>query len=542
MKTGILKNRKLLIVAAIILSVIQSCVKDNFNLNKLSKTEWDPNIAVPLVYSSLSVKDLLIKNNATTSITVDDSNFCTLVYKSSLLSIRADSLIQLPDQPFPTYSGSLTPAQITILSAAHTVTASYSQTVTFNTGSNNPLIDSVGFNNGNLNISLNSDFTYSGQLVITIPTAKKNGVPFSQTLPFTYSGTTPVIAAASYNLAGYKVDMTMGGTTSNQFVVNYTMTLNGAGTALPTDQMTLNGSMGSLKFDKIFGYIGQLTLFPKGLDTIAITIFKNSLGTGSFSIANPSVKITILNSYGVPIQGNIPTLEGYNPPATNFPITGVPSPVPILSPNFSQIGQTLADSFSLDKSNSNIATVVNNDPKFLISNVTAMTNPGGPTHTNFVLDSSHCKVNIEADLPLYGTASNFSLIDTAQLSMASVNTNNIQWALFRIYTSNGFPMDVNVQAYFVDSLYKKLDSLIIPNQLILKSGVLNAAGMVIAPTVNIYNTTLTPQRLANLKTTKYMLIKSVEATTNNGTTNVKIYSTYKIDVKIGMEVKLKTTI
>jgi hypothetical protein len=542
MKTSILKNGKLLIAVAIMFSVIQSCVKDNFDLGKLSKTEWDPNIAVPLVYSSLTVQNLLIKNSATTSIVVDDSNFCTLVYKSSLLSIRADSLIQLPDQPFPSYSGSLTPAQITILNAAHTVTAAYSQTVTFNTGPNNPLIDSVGFNSGNLNISLNSGFTYSGQLIITIPAAKKNGIAFSQTLPFTYTGTTPVIAAASYNLTGYKVDMTMGGTTSNQFVVNYSMTLNGAGTALPTDMITFNGSMGNLHFDKIFGDIGQLSLFSKDQDTIAITIFKNSLGTGSFTIANPSVKITVLNSYGVPIQGNIPTLEGYNPPATNFIITGVPSPVPILSPNLTQIGQTLADSFALTKSNSNIAAVVNNDPKFLISKVTAMTNPAGPTHTNFVLDSSHCKVNIEADLPLYGTASNFSLIDTVQLSMSSVNSNNIQWALFRIYTLNGFPMDINVQAYFVDSLYKKLDSLIIPNQLIVKSGVLNAAGMVIASTPNTYNTTLTPQRLANLKTTKYMLIKSVEATTNNGSTNVKIYSTYRLDVKIGMQVKLKTTI
>jgi hypothetical protein len=542
MKIIATKTLKVLIVMAITLSLLQSCIKDNFDLHKLSKTEWDPNISVPLVYSSLSIQDLLLKNNSTT-IVIDDSNFCTLVYKSSLVSVRADSLLQLPNQPFPAYSGSLTPAQVVALNSLHTVTASYSQTVNFNTGAHNPLIDSIIFNNANFNISLNSDFTFSGQLVISIPTAKKNGVPFSQTLPFTYSGTTPVIANGNYNLAGYKVDMTLGGTTSNQFVVNYTLTLNGAGAATPANTITLNGNMGNLHFDKIFGDIGKLALFPKNQDTIAITIFKNSTGSGTFTIANPSVKVTILNSYGVPIQANIPTLEGYTPPATNYPVTGVPSPVPVLSPNFTQIGKVLADSFTLDKSNSNIFTVVNNDPKFLITNANATTNPAGPTHFNFVIDSSRCKVNIEADLPLYGTASNFCLIDTVKFAISQqVNTSNVQWALFRIYTSNGFPIDVNLQIYFADSLYHKLDSLVIPNQLILQSGVINSAGMVISPTQHTYDATLTQQRFSNLKNTKYLLMKSVESTTGGGSKNVKIYSTYRLDVKLGLQVQLKTHI
>jgi hypothetical protein len=543
MKTGTFKKLKLLFVIAIILLIIQSCVKDNFDLNKLEKTTWNPNLAIPLVYSSLSLQNILLKTNSNGLIIQNDSNFCTLVYNNTLLSIRADSLIQLPNQQYPSYSASLTSAEISTLGSANSVTVSYSQTVTFNSGTNNPKIDTIIFKAGSLDILLNSDFQYSGQIVITIPSATKNGIAFSETLPFTYSGTTPVTAAANDSLAGYLFDMTVGGTTTNEFVVNYTVTLSGTGTPPTTsDMISISGSLNNIQFDKIFGYLGQLSLFPAlNKDTIAISIFKNYTGNGTFTLVNPSVKVTISNSYGVPINASLPLLEGFNPPFNSYPLTGVPNPIPILSPNYSQIGQTLTDSFTLTKTNSNMLSIINNYPKFFIFSASALTNPGGPT-SNFVIDTSRCKIATEVDLPLYGTASNFTLIDTVQFSPGQFITSNIESALFRIYTLNGFPIDVNMQIYFTDSTYHALDSLVIPNQLILKSGVLNNAGIVVSSTPNTYTTTITKTRLTNLTKAKYLLIKDTESTTNGGKTNVKIYSTYQLNVQIGMQVQVQTKI
>ena len=296
-------------------------------------------------------------------IVVGPDNFCTLVYKGNLFSLEGLDLIQIPNQGPPPFSASLTPAQIAALSAAGTVTASYSQTVAFATGVNNPKIDSLSFKAGNLNISLNSDFKFSGQIAIKIPTAKKNGVPFSKLLPFTYSGSVPVVANANYDLTGYTFDMTIGGTTFNQFVVNYDVTLTGPGAALPTDMATLSQSFSNMKFDKFFGDIGQLALSPNK-DTVPLAIFKNSLGTGTFTLVDPSVKVVISNSYGIPINASISQLDGYNPPVA-YPITGSPNPLPILSPNFLQIGQTLTGSFTLDSGNSNIVSVINNTPNML---------------------------------------------------------------------------------------------------------------------------------------------------------------------------------
>lgn len=542
-KPPVLKSIALIatfIFAGIITLTFQSCIKDNFELDKLTKTEWNPNLAVPLVYSSLSIQDIITKGDKDGFISVGSDDFCTLIYNGNLFSLAAADLVQIPTQQQPNYSVTLTPAQIAALTAAGTVTASYTQPVTFATGTNNPKIDSLDVKSGTIDIALTSDFEFSGQINVVIPAAKKNGVVFSKILPFSYAGTVPVFVAASYDLAGYTFDMTNGGTTYNQFSVNYDVTLSGSGTPPSlANQISINQSLSNLKYNKFFGDLGQLALSPDQ-DTVDISIFKNALGTGSFTLVDPSVKVTISNSYGVPIDASISKLDGYTPPASVFSITGSPNPLPIFSPNFSQIGQTLTGTYTLSNANSNIVSVINNTPKSIIYKINSMSNPAGPTNSNFVTDSSRFKVDMEVALPFWGTAQNFVLMDTIPFGVDSALSENIESVLIRLFNSNGFPMDIDLQAYLTDSNFVKLDSLIIPNQLLLKSAIVNTTtGLVQSPSESKYDIVVTDTRLSKLKETTHMLIKAVASTTNNGSTNVKIYSHYKLDIKLGTQIKFK---
>jgi len=72
----------------------------------------------------------------------------------------------------------------------------------------------------------------------------------------------------------------------------------------------------------------------------------------------------------------------------------------------------------------------------------------------------------------------------------------------------------------------------------LKSGIINSSGKVIAATPNTQDAIFTKAQLSNIKNAKFMIIRAVASTTNNGATNVKIYSDYKLDVKIGVQVQL----
>jgi hypothetical protein len=529
------------LVAVVMTFTLASCVKDNFELDKLMGVEWNPNLAVPLVYSSLSIADMLEKQGSEGLVVVDGDNFCSLVYKGNLFSLVAEELIEIPNNQPPPFVLSLDNGQISALGIAGTITIPYSQTIAFDSGNNGPKIDSVIFKTGSIDVSLSSDFQYSGQIKITLPGARKNGLAFTKTIAFTYTGTVPVTNISSSDLAGYKFDMTNGGTTFNEIVANFEVTLSGSGNPIsPSDQLSLSINLNNMKFDKIFGDIGQMSITPD-VDSVDISVFKNVLGTATFSLVDPRIKVIISNSYGVPIQASIAQFLGYTPGSAPYAITGSPNPLPIQSPTFSQIGQVLADSFSLNNTNSNIATVINNTPKFLIYQLNSQTNPaGGTTHNNFVLDTSKLMVDMEIELPLYGKASNFVLVDTIPFELTSTLPEEVESALIRTFNSNGFPFDVDMQVYFADSLYTKLDSLVVPNQVILKSGVVNInTGLVTSPTPTTYDATLTKARLNNLKTAKYLLVKASANTANGGNTNVKIYSHYKIDFKLGVQVQLK---
>ncbi len=536
----------IILLSAIMISAVQSCIKDNFDLNKLTKIDYSPNLAVPLIYSSLTISDLLNKGGSQV-VSVDANNFCSIIYRSNLFSLKASDVITLPNQTVPPFS---TPLNTGPNPAGFTFTQSLPpQIVAFNTGTNGPLIDSIKFKTGSLDITINSDINDNGSIVIQIPSAKKNGVAFSKTILLTYTGTLPVTAVTTVDLAGYTFDMTVGGTASNQFTVNSTITLTGSGTPItPTDNISVSQSLNSISFAKIYGDIGQQSLTPAGTDSVQLSIFKSALGTGSFTLVDPRIKLIISNSYGVPINAGVNPFYGYTPGQPDIPVTytGVPNYVaqlPIHSPGFNQIGQVLTDSFTLNNTNSNIATIVNHTPKYLIYKINSQTNPTPANHQNFVLDTSRFRVDMEVNLPLYGTAQNFTLQDTLPFTMQQTLTNDVESILFRTYNSNGFPFDVNLQVYFTDSVYTKLDSLVTPAQSILKSGVVTS-GIVTSPTATNYDAVVVKSRLAHLKNTKHILIKAVANTTSTGGVyqNVKIYTYYKIDFKLGLQIQVKTKI
>lgn len=208
----------------------------------------------------------------------------------------------------------------------------------------------------------------------------------------------------------------------------------------------------------------------------------------------------------------------------------------------SQIGQTLVDS-----STTSIASIINDRPQEIVYSLSAQSNTVTATQSNFALDTSKFKLNVEVQLPLYGTASNFSFVDTLknplyQQSTGSTSSvsNYIESALIRLYSSNGFPMDVGLQVYFVDSTYKKiLDSLIsTPSQYILKSGTVNPSnGMVTAPTVSITDIPVSSASVTQITNAKYIILKARASTTNGGSVNVNFYSYYRLLVELGIQVQ-----
>lgn len=541
----LLKPRLQVIAGCLVLLIssgilLQSCInKKDFEFDKLSAFEYQPNGAVPLIHSQLTLRDILNDYDTTHLFVQDATHFLYLIYKSTVFSQRADELISVSDQNVNTSWNFATGA----IAAGDSAIFSHTTNYTFTAGSSERY-DSMKLKTGNLNFAISADINHNARIYVTIPGAVKNGQPFKKTIYYNYTGSLPVIVNDVFNLDGYTFKFNAGG---NQLTINYNVAVYGDGNPNTSPYtVNMNESFLSLKYDKIFGYLGQHA-FLINKDSVLIDIFRNNLH-GTLYFEDPKLNIYANNAYGMPISLSVDLLEAeslVNPPyAIAVNGAGLPSPWSIAAPTFAQFGQSVQTAVHLDQTNSNVKTAVNMSPRYVTYHVAGLSNPfGNPvTDQNFVIDSSRFGVDVEVELPMYGSAWDFQLQDTLDFSFGT-DIDKLEWVLFKINTLNGFPVDATMQIYFADSLYSIKDSLIVNSPLdqVISSGIVGSPPdyKVISPTHKYVSSLLSKERLAHLSTVKKLLVYCKLATVNNGLDIVKFYSDYNIDVKVGVQAQAK---
>lgn len=535
-------------MASILFLGIHSCIKDSFDLRKLTGTDWQPTAAFPLINSSLSIEKMVKPDGTNSSIQFGSDKLVTLIYRGNLFSLKASDFVTIPNQS-QQQDIILTGAQILQLApVGATVTQSTSQVFNFN-ASTGVEVDSIIFSAGTLALTLSSTLKHNLSVVITIPSAKKNGVPISQTVNLTYSGSVPFSGTANIDLAGCNFDMTNGGTAFNQFLINYSATVTSTGQSVnPTDKLTITFALNDSKFQKIHGYIGQQSVSPPTSTIIYVTLFAAAEPVGIFTLRNPYIKMYITNSYGVPVTASFDTLKGYNSnPADSIGLTFTlppnnPKVFPIPTP--SQPGTVANAIYTLDSSNSTIRTYFNVHPKYFMFHVTTLTNPP-PKQKNFILDTSRLALDVELYLPLYGSATIFDLRDTFDYKFDALD--EIEYMNFRVKMINAFPMEAFIQAYFADYNYVVLDSLMTPGDFYVEAAQTNiTTGVVTAATEKTIDISIPRSKINNILKGTKVIIKAKTNTSNYNSTNpapeVKIFADSKIDVKLGAVVKFKTKI
>jgi len=508
--------------------LLTGCIKDeDFQYDKIVSSTWDPEFAIPLINSSLGIKDLTGFSNSTT-VDVDSNNLVHLIYKANIYSVYGYEFLPLQDQ-----SNSRTITTTTTDSTQLYQTGTLSKTL--NTVfpfvvSSGEQLDSLLLNLGALEISVQSQIPHSGELTITIPDATLNGIPFSQSLPFIYGGTLPVSALLSGNLAGYKFDFTGNGS-FNELRVTYTLSFTNSSTSLPTANrnITISNNLTNLKMAEAYGYLGQRTLSVTG-DSSRIELFNNTL-FGNIAFNDPHITFNLSNSFGVPVNSQVTSFYSISSTGVNTPITNtIPNPLPIGSPTV--VGQTATGSFFVDQTNSNINTIMDQNPRYIAFDIDAVSNSPTPSY-NFITDSSRFAVDVEVNLPLRGSANGFSVSDTSDFELDNIQ--ELNKAIFRINAQNGFPADAYIQLYFTDSAGVVLDSLLSdPGDFIIASGLLNSDGRVVLPYKKTRDEEFGPDRLRNIYHAKKLIIFSVVNTQNAPQTQVPIYSDYRLDIKIGV--------
>lgn len=521
-----LSNGGLLTAVALSL-IISSCQKDDFST--LKDPTWSPELAIPLVNSSLTIHDLVHSGEPGTVLLVDSSQFATLVYHGQTMQVDASSLVDIPSNT-SNMSISMNSAEILALNSTGQVTIPVSVELDLFDGQGME-IDSILFKSGSLSMELATDIPGDITLNFDIPDLTEGHNPVSAVLISSHQNGS---GATSIELSNKKADLTRSQAGFNAIRINGSLTIsNLQSPATAPCIIQLSASMINGKYSSIFGYFGS-SIITHPRDTINISVFENSINSGSFTIADPSVEFTLNNSLGIPLKVTLPEVVTQTS-ASLYPVSGIPNPIPVISPELHEIGQSKTTGFELDSQNSNVSSLISSQPRFIFTQARMTTNPAGPDK-NFVTDSSRLTVDIRVDLPLYGTASDFRIRDTLPFSYKDLQ--NVESLELKAIIENGFPLESNIQVLFTDENYQLLDSLFIPGEIIIASGVVDPISeRVIMPGRKTTSTTMERNRLMNLLNAQHLIVQSRASTTNNGN-NVKLFADYNINIKISTKAKL----
>lgn len=541
-----------LFLGAVMLT-ISGCYKETFDFNDMKEDfiTWEPDIAFPIVYSTLTAQDIISIADSTNIYNIDADNFITLIYRERIFSQTINDFLQLPVNQTLSTSINLDDGEIDQFTGTGTVSTTENRTVTFGiSGPGTAQLDVIEFQSGEMTISFSSSFEDSGQLLVSMPELTLNGIPFSETYQIDYQGS-PVSVNISIPLVGYRLDLD-NGNGPNTIPIDYTLTLNQGSGNVPTtvDEVDINHSFQNMVMAYADGDFGNFNLdVPPG--EVELDLIRN-LTNGSIFFEDPRLRLYVKNGIGAEMEVTIQNLTASGDPGI-LPVD-VSSLIPGIPPQFDveaapAPGDSAIEEFYFTQDNSNIKPVVNENYERISYDVDAEMNPNGPA-LNFATLNSAIEVTADVELPFYGYADNYTFVDTIEVPFDEAEdfADNIERGLLRINTVSQFPVDGSLKLYFADESYNILDSVLADGSFVIRSGVVEETEpfdgntfRVVGPTTTNNDIELDTVRINSLFQSQYLLLATNLTSTNSAQDNIKVFTDDSIEVRIGLRVKLKAS-
>ncbi len=529
-----MKRLKVFLSVITVSLVLAACTEDYFEFDKITTEDWRPELAVPLVNSSLNLEDIILATDTNGIIQQNpDNKILQVVYDGRVFSSAGDFFVDLPNQSFTESINASIPSTGGPAITLPTV----NRQINFNSTVE---IDSLLLKNGDLALTLENEFRHNVQATVQLPGfIDANG----QTLSLNYNlpartGSSPTIRSELVSLVDYTIDMTYGSQNHSTIPLSVSVTItptNGIGSTTGED-LTIRGQIRNMDFREFVGFLGQETQ-DLDIDTIPINLFRNFIN-GEIFLSNPSLDVTIFNSYGLPVDLEFETLKSRNEGARN----PADRSIDIVLPNNPQTLQYLSG-FGVDTtfipidrnrpSNSNIATVISSFPEEIVYDARATFNNGNSNGNirNYLTDTSKIGLDVSLRIPFEGFVQSFTLVDTLDLTFENID--ELEKGILRVSATNGFPIEANMQLVFTDDNYTPIDSIFGNGaESIVPPGLLNA------PSSDIRDFEVDRDRLQNIANSSKILLRAVLDTRNANQTipdTVSFTPEHKLDIALGLK-------
>ena len=525
-----------------------SCIKeieDTFNdLSSIKGITTNPTIAAPLINATATLRDLIDDFTGDLDISTDADGKIILKFKS-VDSVPEKQHIILPGINF-SFNIIMPPTEVPNFEAA----GRYSQIIANDAAisiSGNKRLERLVVNQGSLSLNVGSSFKHNTVVKISYPGITKNGKAYSDSFVFAYNGSTPPNIIRNVDLEGYEIDLTKNGSTYNVFTyeLGVDITRNPSNNVGLTDKVSFTQDLIVNEYKRIEGYFGKFEI-AEIKQTKELELFDKKL-EGNVFVKNPTIKIKLTNSFGLPITAKITELYVVSGAGVQTPIV-----VNMFQDTFNldyttNIGQTKITEYIIDKTNSNIYDIINTAPQYIVYKVLFTANSDDLPKANVISDYTTVKQETYLELPVDVKILKYSLETEGDFelgkSLSDLDSNGVyvNWAETVSDIENELPLNAQIQIYIDDSVTNKVIDSVYNPAYIIPAAAVNSLGEITKPTrANISNMITRAQYEKLIKGNRYRLqIRLKTPETSPGVFPFfSFYDFQKIRVKLGVRTNI----
>ena len=393
----------------------------------------------------------------------------------------------------------------------------------------------LGLSQGQLNYSITSAVPEPLSILLQFPSGTINGQLIQQTVNL--NPNQPATGSISFQGA----QLFLGSNPAhpyNELPIRYAATLNSTGQLVTLDSasgVAMNFSFANVEFGHALGFFGQQNVNIPA-DTLSLDLdFVNRLG-GSVVFAEPKVQLAVTNSLGLPITLDL-NVASTDAQGGSHPL-GIPPTLLPYPQTATQFGQTVQDTLTFDKNNTNIVDFLTlPKQQFTYGGQVRVNADTLATGTeNFVTGTSAISADVLMELPFYFSAQGLGLTDSVDLgtSLNALDT-AVQNVALRMETTTTLPLDATLLLTLFDDLGQVVYSGQLP---LLASGALDAAtGLVTAPTTSTSELLVTAAQLPAFARGRWLQLTAELGTgTAPGSSGhpVKLLSDAELQVRLGL--------
>lgn len=482
----------------------------NFEDRKL--INYDAHYAIPLIHDRLSLASLIKENVNNTTFQIAEDGKLTVLYKGNVLKKTMQEM-------FPPLPGI---GDIVLDDTLVHQNFAFSGTQT---------IDFGIFAGDKIKFKYRSKLAEDIAITMRVPEIQSpEGQTFQVDFLLEYNGTTPVEAETPlYDLEGYHL-----------YAPDNTITFiydarRPTGERIKLDKAWM--SFTKIEFEYVEGYFPLTPYVLKG-DVIPIGLYTQWVD-GSMKFDDPKITVTVDNSFGFPVEAKVNEMyiQNYHWDVVHLESPLLDGGLTFDFPNNDEIGQVKSTSYLFDTTNSNLNEIFAKKVRQLTYQVDAIVNPeDDPDILGYMHESSFFDIKVAVEVPMLQSIDSLRLTDTLDIKLPKAE--GLDELEFKMLLSNEFPIEMDLQIYFLDEHNMVLDSLFEGDGVHLPGAPELADGLTDPGEDQIYLIAFDRDRFDQISKATRIAVNPAFSTIYGPGIAVWLYDHYALELKLGANFKV----